>query len=118
MGVVQVDDFLPSVVSHRVDDGTMVIRAHAYGKVQETGGWREDLETRKIIPIPFSFSFRKSERENRFLVDSSRTNGRVKRTKKKTKKETSRRISITMRLAFKRHRRSLLVSTYLSMYPR
>lgn len=71
MGVVEVDDFLPSVVSHRVDDGTMVIRTHAYGKVQETGGWREDLETRKIIRLSPSLFVNRGERRSirrRFLA--------------------------------------------------
>lgn len=48
VGVVEVDDFLPTVVSHRIDDSAMVIRPHTYGEVQETRGRRQDLRT--IIP--------------------------------------------------------------------
>lgn len=44
VGVVEVDDFLPAVVPHRIDDGAMVIRSHTYGEVQETRGRRQDLE--------------------------------------------------------------------------
>lgn len=46
VGVVEVDDFLPAVVSHGVDDGAMIIRAHAYGEIQQTGGRRQDLDIR------------------------------------------------------------------------
>lgn len=51
VGVVEVDDFLPAVVSHRIDDGAMVIRSHTYGEVQEARGWRQDLGT--VIPVHF-----------------------------------------------------------------
>lgn len=45
VGVIEVDDFLPTVVSHRIDDSAMVIRPHTYGEVQETRGRRQDLDT-------------------------------------------------------------------------
>ena len=43
VGVVEVDDFLPSVISHCVDDSAMIIRTHAYGEIQETGGRCQNL---------------------------------------------------------------------------
>lgn len=51
VGVVEVDDFLPAVVSHGIDDGAMVIRSHTYGKVQETRGRRENLDNRERDPL-------------------------------------------------------------------
>lgn len=47
VGVVEVDDFLPAIVSHRIDDSAMVIRSHTYCEVQETRGRCQDLD--KII---------------------------------------------------------------------
>lgn len=44
VGVVEVDDFLPAVIPHRVDDSAMIIRTHAYGEIQETGGRCQNLE--------------------------------------------------------------------------
>lgn len=45
VGVVEVDDFLPAVVSHCVDDGAMIIWTHAYGEIQESGGRCQNLDT-------------------------------------------------------------------------
>lgn len=44
VGVVEVDDFLPAVISHRVDDSAMIIRTHAYGEIQETRGRCQNLK--------------------------------------------------------------------------
>lgn len=59
VGVVEVDDFLPTVVSHRIDDSAMVIRSHTYGEVQETRGRRQDLKIynnpmHSRVLVPFS----------------------------------------------------------------
>lgn len=56
VGVVEVDDFLPTVVSHRVDDGAMIIRAHAYGEIQETGGRCQNLERVTLLHTQFRLS--------------------------------------------------------------
>ena len=46
VGVVEVDDFLPAIIPHRVDDSAMIIRTHAYGEIQETGGRCQNLKQR------------------------------------------------------------------------
>lgn len=75
MGVVEVDDFLPTVVSHGIDDGAMVIRSHTYGEVQETRGRRQNLDNRNVIScilyIPVSFRVLSYLRRARSLSLSS-----------------------------------------------
>lgn len=41
--VVHVDDPIPAVVPHGVDDGLVVVRPHADGKVEKAGRRRQDL---------------------------------------------------------------------------
>lgn len=58
VGVVEVDDFLPAVVSHRIDDSAMVIRSHTYSEVQETRGRCQDLKRYTIIRAFSTFPLR------------------------------------------------------------
>lgn len=53
VGVVEVDDFLPAVISHRVDDSAMIIRTHTYGEIQETWGRCQNL---KHVGRTFTFT--------------------------------------------------------------
>ena len=52
MRVVHVDDPIPAIVAHRIDDGLVVVGPHADGKVEKAGRGREDLfreEFRRIL---------------------------------------------------------------------
>lgn len=47
MWIVQIDNFLPSIVAYGVDDSLMIVGSHTNGKVQESRWWCQYLN--KII---------------------------------------------------------------------
>lgn len=82
VGIVEINYFAPAVKLYCINDGLMIIRAHAEGKVEEARRWRKHLK-RENYGKQRSYSVAKRDSINESKAQTERDRQREREREKK-----------------------------------